>query len=266
METHPIQSAQVGAAQGWSWLDSRTGNETIILLPGFMGEAETSFLYVLALETHFRVISLTYPPSIGQVQTLCDGLVALLDGLGLQQATFLGGSSSGFVAQALVRQHPARVNRLILTHTGLPNPQHARKASMYLGLLRLLPFGLIRWLMQVSMLAYFPRPSCSHVFWRAHFQEVIRRQTRAALSNRFALLQDFHSHYRFLPADLAGWPGKILLMEMSRDRLTTPHEQAAMRALYHQADLHVFPQTAHYAAVESPDEQIRVIKAHLMNT
>ena len=88
---------------------------------------------------------------------------------------------------------------------------------------------------------------------------IIRRQTLEALRNRFALMDDFHSHYRFQPGDIAGWPGKIMLMEMRHDHLTTPSEQASMRELYAGAHVHTFTDAAHYDSVEKPEEQIRVI-------
>lgn len=236
-----------------------------MLLPGFMGEADTAFLYIQALAPHLRVVSVSYPPSVGQVDDLCDGLCALLDHLRIPQATILGGSTSGFLAQAFVRRYPSRTGGLILTHTGLPSPQRARTAQMYLRLLRFLPFGLVKWLMQVSVYSFFPCLTPSHAFWRAHFQGVIRRQSLVSLRSRFALMQDFHSHYCFQPGDLVGGPEKILLMEMRRDPLTTPAEQAAMRALYPAARLHIFSDAAHYDSVDQPEEQIDVIMDFMLS-
>jgi pimeloyl-ACP methyl ester carboxylesterase len=230
-----------------------------------MGEAETSFMYVQALAAHLRVVSISYPPSVARVDSLCDGLCTLLDNLKIQQATFLGGSSSGFIAQAFIRRHPTRTAGLILTHTGLPNPQRARTARIYLGLLHLIHYPLVHWLMQRSVYTYFPRQTPSHLFWRQHFQEIIHRQDLEALRNRFALMDDFHKHYHFQPGDLAAWHGKILLMEMHRDHLTSPAEQSAMRELYPTAQVHVFTNTAHYDSVEQPEEQIQVIKEFIQH-
>ena len=249
--------------QGWRWIDTRAGAETLVLLPGFMGEAETSFLYVLALAASLRVISVSYPPGIGQVNNLADSFSGFLDDLGIQQAMILGGSSSGFLAQAFLRRIPTRISACILTHTGLPSPGRARTARFYLYLLRFLPFRLVHWLMQISVYGYFPAATPTHAFWREHFREIIRRQCKASLSNRFALMNDFHTHFQFLPGDLSGWPGRILLLEMRRDHLTTPAEQAALRATYPTASVHTFAETAHYDSVEQPDQQIAVIKEFL---
>jgi pimeloyl-ACP methyl ester carboxylesterase len=255
---YPIQTAAPGGHQ-WSWMDTNSGERTLLLLPGFMGEAESSFLYIQSIAPHFRVISVSCPPAIGNVDVLCDSLCSLLDILDIRQATILGGSTGGFLAQAFVRRHPARTGGLILTHTGLPNPRRARTARIYLNLLKILPFGLLHWLMQMSVHAYFPQRTAQQAFWRDHFKHIIQRQDKQSLQNRFALMEDFHSNARFQPAELDGWPHKILLMEMRRDHLTTPDEQAAMRELYPSANVHVFSDSAHYDSVEQPWEQIGVI-------
>ena len=251
--------------QGWRWIDSHHGDETLIILPGFMGEAETSFLYVLALALHLRVISVSYPPTIGQVNKLCDSFCDFLDELNIVHTTVLGGSSGGFLAQVFLRRLPGRFSACILTHTGLPSFRRARTAHFFLRLFHHMPFRLLQWLMQASVYAFFPRPTSTHAFWRAHFREVIRRQTKTALTNRFALMEDFHSQSHFHVDDLATWSGKLLLMEMLRDPLTTPDEQAALRALYPNARLHVFAESAHYDSVEQPDGQIRVIKEFMQS-
>ncbi len=263
LHDYPLQRANFGMGD-WTWVDSHIGNQNLVLLPGFMGMAETSFLYVQAIAPHLRVISLSYPPEISRVERLCDDLCVLLDHLGLRQATLLGGSSSGFIAQAFLQRHPTRVSGLILTHTGLPSRQRARTARILLELLHGLPFGLVSWLMQVSIYAYFPRQTQQHLFWREHFRMIIRQQNRDALANRFALMDDFHSNYRFQPGDTFTGAKNMLLMEMRLDQTTNPAEQAALRELYPQASVHVFLDTAHYDSVENPTEQIGVIKEFIL--
>lgn len=266
LDTHPLRRMTVAGTQHWSLIDSQAGRDALLLLPGFAGEASTAFLFATALEAHFRTLSLSYPASVGRVDALCDGLSALMDETGIPQAALVGGSSSGFIAQAFVRRHPRRVSRLILTHTGLPDNARARTARMYLRMLNALPFGVFQKLALISMRLFFPNNQPVSLFWRAHFRDVIRRESCEGLKNRFALMQDFHAHYRFQPGDLGGWQGKTLIMEMDRDHLTSPAERTTMRSLYPGARVHVFPDTAHYDSVERPDEQIGVILQFLLDT
>jgi pimeloyl-ACP methyl ester carboxylesterase len=262
---YPLQQASLEGCQDWAWVDTLHGDRTIVLLPGLMGEAGTSFLYIQALAPHLRVVSVTYPSAIGSVSGLCSGLHALLDFLKIKKASILGGSASGFLAQAFVRSFPEHTSSLILTHTGLPNSGRARSMRRYLWLLRMMPFGLLRTGMLLSVPTYFPRRTPMHAFWREHFRQVIRRQGKSDLQKRFSWLADFHSHYHFQPGDLAAWQGKILLMEMHGDTMTSPSEQAAMRALYPGAHLHVFSEAGHFDSVEKPEAQIEVIRNFLLS-
>lgn len=259
----PRRQAVLAADQHWSWIDAGGGDQALLMLPGFMGEAETSFLFINALAEHARVISVSHPPSVRKVAQFCDGLCALMDQAGIPQAVVLGGSSGGFLAQAFARHAPARTGGLILTHTGLPSRARARSAQRYHRLLQALPFTITHRLMLLSVAFYFPGRSRTQAFWRDHFRSIIRGLSHAAVLNRFSLLVDFHQNYRFHTGDLALEPGRILLMEMLKDHLSSAAEQAQLRALYPAAVLHSFSETAHYDSVERPDEQIGVIARFL---
>ena len=261
--THPVRSAAISAGdeiQQWSWIDCGRGDRVVLLLPGFMGEANTNFLYTLALEDHFRVLSVAYPPSARTVDKLCDGIIALLDHVQVSRANVVGGSYSGYLAQVLVRRHPERVKCLVLTHTGLPTEKYAYTSSAFMVLARLLPVWLFRWLMQLSRHFFFLGTSRSSSFWKDHFSEAIRKQDRESMLNRFRIMRDFHRNYDFQKEDLSNWHGSLLIMEMIQDGFTSVAEQAAMRRLYPDAEIYTFPDAKHTDSVDRPEEQIGVIK------
>jgi pimeloyl-ACP methyl ester carboxylesterase len=262
---YPIQQTSCLKDQTWKWIDTRNGEQTLLLLPGLMGEAETSFLFIQALAASMRVVSVSHPPSVGQVQVFCDGLSALLDHLDIQEAVILGGSSGGLLAQAFLRRFPQRVAGLILTHTGLSNPQRAKTMRFFMAVLELLPFGLVRWLMQLSTYSFFPLSTPGQVFWRDHFRAILQQMSQTAFRNRFRLMEDFHANCQFHTTDEIGDPGRILLMEMPRDHLSSSSEQAAMRGLYPGANLHTFTHAGHFDAVEEPFEQIQVIQNFVLS-
>jgi pimeloyl-ACP methyl ester carboxylesterase len=135
----------------------------------------------------------------------------------------------------------------------------ARTARIYLEILRFLPYKLVKWLMKISVYFYFPGGISEQKFWRKHFRTVIDNLESEGLRSRFALMENFHHQYSFVPGDLGDWHGRILLLEMRKDKLTDPIEQANLRALYPLASVHVFEETAHFDSVEQPDEQIEII-------
>lgn len=264
--SHLLRSASISSGEEilqWSWVDCGSGEDIVLLLPGFLGEAETSFLYMQGLESIFRVLSVTYPSSIRTVDALCDGIVALLDHVQVTRVNVLGGSYSGYLAQALVRRHPNRMKSLILTHTGPPTKKYANVASAFLFVFHLLPAWLSRWLAQLSRHFFFAPTSQSASFWKEHFSDVIKRQSREAMLNRFRLMRDFHRNFEFHAGDLSAWHGFLLIMEMARDGFSSDEDRAVMRRLYPNAQVHTFPDAAHMDSVDRPEEQIRVIKDFL---
>jgi pimeloyl-ACP methyl ester carboxylesterase len=244
----------------WGYIDAGAGGPPLIMLPGGFGIPATSFCYILALSARRRVIAVGYPPDIDIINDLCEGLAALLDGLGVWRAWVLGGSASGFVAQAFVRRHPDRVAGLILAQSGAPTPARARLSRACAGLLHILPMPLIFALLRLSIAADMRGPSAARRFWRGHFAEVLAAQSRAALVSRFRLAADFDSGYRLAPGDLADWAGRLAIIEAAGDGLIGPAERAALRDLYPWAEVHTLA-GGHNDSVERPEAQIALIEA-----
>lgn len=73
------------------------------------------------------------PPGDGllTMERIADDAIALLDHLGISQATVCGLSMGGYAAFALVRRHPARIKALVLadTRTAPDSPEAKRSRS-----------------------------------------------------------------------------------------------------------------------------------------
>ncbi len=105
--------------------------EPLVLLHG-RGSAGALFTPIFAsLASQRRVIALDLPgwglsdkpPFTGRtaqdaLQVWVDGVVALLDHLGLESVDLLGHSMGGFTALGVTLQHPTRVRRLLLADAG----------------------------------------------------------------------------------------------------------------------------------------------------
>lgn len=263
-KSYPLIKAKLGNNHEWQWIDTKEGAKTLLMLPGFLGTAETSFLFIISLAINMRVISVSIPPTINNTKEFCYSFAILLNQLKINNLTILGGSSGGFLAQSFIRVHPEMVANLILTHTGLPNKKWHKTTRYILHAIDKIPFTIIRNIMHLSVYYYFPAMNHSHIFWRSHFQNIIKRLSHQAVKNRFNLLNDFHAHNLFVSGDLDKWKGKTLIMEMHKDQLTNSKEQIALQMLYPQAILHSFSNTAHFDSVENPQEQIEVIRNFML--
>ena len=88
----------------------------MLLLPGALAAADSTWLTLPHFR--FRVIAPTYAP-VSTMAELVDRIAGILDCEGIRTAAVSGGSYGGMVAQAFVRRHPDRTERLILSHTML---------------------------------------------------------------------------------------------------------------------------------------------------
>jgi pimeloyl-ACP methyl ester carboxylesterase len=253
---HTLQRCLVGG-QKWEFFDGGEG-EVLLLLPGFFGVAGTDFLYSLAFEPHYRVISLTYPETSASLAELVDGLAGLMEALDLAQVCLLGGSYSGYIAQAFVRRHPQRVRRLILAQTGAPRRRHIPLAFGLASLFRWMPQSLLRWSMRQTVTWFLPHATAPQVFWRQYFLKLIQTLSQRALYHRFRVVLDFHGHAHFAADDLAAWPGSIFILESTHDRLVSQAETEILRQLYPQARHRLIPGD-HVQSVDQPEAQIAAI-------
>ncbi|MGB6040584.1 MAG: alpha/beta fold hydrolase, partial [Gordonia sp. (in: high G+C Gram-positive bacteria)] len=85
---------------------------------------------VSALEEHFQVIrydtrghgSSPVPAGPYSIDELADDVVALLDGLGIERAHFVGLSLGGMTGMRLAARNPERVDRMVLLCTSAHMP------------------------------------------------------------------------------------------------------------------------------------------------
>lgn len=258
LAAHPPRHLTI-AGDRWELIAAGAG-PPVLLLPGGFGVAATSFAYIADLARDHRALAPTYPPHLCRIADLADGVAALLDRCGVAAAHVVGGSASGAVAQVLARRHPARVATLILAQTGPPVPRRARLAQICAAACRAAPAPLTLALLRAAVLAFLPGADADSAFWRGHFAEVIARQRRGDLAARFAALADYDRHYRFAAADLAGWPGRVAIIESAHDGFVPPAERAALRALYPGAAVVTLPGGRHADSVSDSAAQRAAIR------
>ncbi len=116
-------------------LERHGDGSPLVFLHGFTGSAATWAPYVgevpgssvlaIDLPGHGRS---PRPPSVISFPEIADTVVAVLDGHGVGDATWLGYSMGGRVALQVAVRHPTRVRRLIIESAspGIPDPSERR--------------------------------------------------------------------------------------------------------------------------------------------
>src|SRR5829696_3904935 len=116
--THPYRKIDVDGLR-WRYVVGGEGGRTILLPSGGARVPDVYLLLFETLEPHFRIISPAYPAA-HTMAALVEGLAAVLDAEGADNADLFGSSFGGFVAQCFVRRYPERVRSLVLANTGAP--------------------------------------------------------------------------------------------------------------------------------------------------
>jgi pimeloyl-ACP methyl ester carboxylesterase len=257
---NPVRRAMVRGVE-WEYLTGGEGDRNLLLLPGAQGTGASIWANAEHFSHRFRWVAPSYPP-LATMAELTDGVTGLLDHLGMPSAAVIGGSYGGFVAQVLVRRHPERVERLLLSHTGPPRPLRGRQIAGALRWLRFLPLSALRAQYRKVMMGLVPdRPELA--LTRAYLEELIAlRVTRQGLLAGYRRVIDFDA-MRFAPEDLDGWSGRVLLLMADDDPATPEPVRRQMRNLYPRAEVSLFAGSGHATGALLRDEYLAAMDAFL---
>ena len=258
---HPPRRAVLNGTE-WTYLAGGSGSRALLILPGAAGRPDLAFRQMTDLEPDFRILAACYPP-LHSMTALVDDLAALLDHEDIAQAHVLGGSYGGVVAQCFVRRHPQRVTRMILSHTGAPNPKRVPWVRAALRILPWFPFGLLRSAMKVKLRRLLSGLPNEMQFWNEYFEETLPLFSREDLMAGYSRVLEWDRDWKFAPGDLNGWPVKILILESDNDPMAPPAERARLHALYPTARVYTFHDTGHISGLAKPVEYVSVVRDFL---
>jgi hypothetical protein len=86
--THPTRRQSIDGVE-WNYILGGTGTETVLILSGMLGRADTGYNMVMNFEQTYRVLSISYPLH-DEMDAFTDGLIKLLDREGIQRVHFVG--------------------------------------------------------------------------------------------------------------------------------------------------------------------------------
>lgn len=111
---HPEQRIELNG-RNWGYLDVGAG-PVLLLIPGTLGRCDIFWQQIKALSDRLRIIATSYPAA-GGVADWAQDILALMDHLGVDQATVLGSSLGGYLAQYLAGAAPERLSALVAANT-----------------------------------------------------------------------------------------------------------------------------------------------------
>ncbi|MGD9144443.1 MAG: alpha/beta hydrolase [Anaerolineae bacterium] len=246
----------------WPYLTGGQGGPPLLLLSGALAIPDISWTTIANLAARRRVIVPAYPP-VMTMDSLVDGIAAVLQHEGVAQAHVMGGSYGGFVAQVFVRRQPKLTRSLILSHTLPPEPEMAARTRRFARLLRWMPMGLVRRMMRRAFQSMMPEWSEETALLLAIYDELIGYALeKKDVIGIFERTVDY-SVRSFAPEDLSGWPGKVLLVFGDKDPATPPEVRQRLESLYPGCQVHLFLGAGHSTSVTHQDEYLAVVDGFL---
>jgi pimeloyl-ACP methyl ester carboxylesterase len=262
-EQHPLKQLQVEGITWEYFLTGSSSSQPILILPGGLGTAESTWRMVTRLDpSKYYLLCPSYPPQIGTMSGLADGIAAILRYEGIQSTYLVGGAYGSMLAQVFVHRHTALVDKLVLTHAYPPVPSRIRTVEPTLRLLRYVPMFMVRNILRTQMTGRLPAiPPPELQLIAAQVRETLDTQlTRQGAMNIYLRMVEFDKQ-EFTYTDLESWPGKALFILVDDDPTNTEDLRNNLQALYPGALLHTIAGTSQNATLEETAEYVHLMEA-----
>ncbi len=254
-EMHPPQTLHF-EGHHWQWIAAGSGTRAVVLLHGMAGAYDFWWRIIEALQEHFYLLSLTYPPVTG-LAACARGILALMDAAGIERATLVGSSMGGYLAQYLATHARPRCHALVLGNTFPPNDLFAQKNKW---LRRLLPY-----LPQRLIMAQMRRHTLRHIYPSSEHSELVRAMLMEQYCGRMRKI-DLLCRARivfetFTPVIDPQLP--VLIIESDNDPLVPQVLRARLKELWAHASVHTLRGAGHFGYLNRPEEYSAALRRFL---
>jgi pimeloyl-ACP methyl ester carboxylesterase len=223
---------------------------------------------VAEFETDHRVAAFDYPDT-SSIREQLDALVRVLDRLGAERAVLVGQTLGGYVAQAFAREHPERVEALVLVHAGLPDPKLGSRIRRDLRFGRLLPWPLLRGYlhgvlrrMVGSLEAAGDVDSSQARVVEEHFgRRFAELLDKPRVLARYGLMANLHEAQTLRRQDFPGLEGRVLILHSEGNVFARQLDE--LKAVFPDAVCHAMGRRHNISLLLKPGESHRHIRNFL---
>ncbi|MGI5884938.1 MAG: alpha/beta fold hydrolase [Candidatus Spyradocola sp.] len=242
-EAHPYRTHEREGMLYRVWDLGQPEEEALLFLPSGMGDGEVYFPYLLEMSRRRRCIAVSLPACkhMADFARQIHGIVS--EDLGVRRVTVIGSAIGGLLAQVYARAYPKETAGLILLTTGapckeLPDEDCLRWTSRRSLALRyrIAPFDVMRGQMGYQTFHQMCPEELqdSMTFWRAFISETYEHSVYKSqyINLNCIALPEIYRKKPFFQGDMAGWDGRVLILESAGDQYYGERERALLRGLY----------------------------------
>jgi pimeloyl-ACP methyl ester carboxylesterase len=243
------------AGTTWEYLALGEANATILFLHGMAGAYDIWWQQIEALQSRYRVLSVTYPP-VQSLAALCHGIIAILDQEQVTGVNVVGTSLGGYLTQYMLTRHAHYVRRVVLGNTFPPNPIIAHNTRHIGRLLPLLPLWMImRRLRQQVHKAIYPAAGRSELVRAYLLEQSYGLMSKAQFVGRYRCVVE-----PFTPPDLQVLGLPTAIIEADNDPLVAPLLREHLQAAYPAARVYSLHGVGHFPYLNTPDVYTQIIE------
>ncbi|PXX63847.1 pimeloyl-ACP methyl ester carboxylesterase [Nocardia tenerifensis] len=247
----------------WRYYAGGAG-DPVLLLSGGAGIGIGWLDLAPALASRFRTIAPDYPPSVGSCAELVDGLVAILDAEGIEQAHVVGQSAGGMFAELLSRRAPDRVRSLILSSTGLYGPEDVDRLRMRVETTLATPWPETQEAIRTALRSTW-QDSDDAEFWIEQVLSATDSGGSEGSANSYRLLLELAEGVDELMRGPA-WDGPTLIFRADDDPLITGAHTGRLRDLHPGCDFRTFPSGGHSLLISRTADYVELVTETLSRT
>jgi pimeloyl-ACP methyl ester carboxylesterase len=236
----------------------------LLCLPGGLRTFALMEDAIAALRKRREVRLYSIPPD-GDIDAVCDGIVASLDSSGTERIDLLGHSLGGYLAQCLARRHRDRVRYMVLSHSYVLTERDIGRLKKGSRLGQLMPLRLFYWALRTKgRLALRPvrrHRAADYQRIRAVMDVIASEMTVAKVRHNNRLMIQAFTRYLSHPAPVD--VPRTLIIESVDDPLFDEAARKRLRTAFPAATIERFQGTGHVTPTARPDEYARLVNAVL---
>lgn len=260
LRSKPLKSIVVDGIQ-WYYYSAGKGDSCLLFIHGMGGTYDFWWNQIKFFEPNYRVISYTLPKGIQSLKEAEKGILVLLDQENVDQFIPVGTSMGGYITQFLLKNHPQRIQKAVMSNTFPPNDFIIKENAFQRK--------IIPWLPTYVVGKFAEHHLKKDIFPTSENNELVQSFlmsvpfSKQELSNRFDIVVDFFEASPEKPL-VKNIPK--LIFESDNDPMITPELRSQLKTLYPEAQVHAFHNKGHFPYINAMDEYNIRLKQFLIDT